>query len=46
VRIVKYKCDNFAIYAPDIDQFIATSYVDESAIGEEAEDFFDVDIGI
>ncbi len=46
VRIVKYKCDNFAIYAPDIDQFIEASYVDESAIGEEAEDFFDVDIGI
>ncbi len=46
VRLINYKCDNFAIYAPDIDQFIAESSVDESAIGEEAEDFFDVDIGI
>ncbi len=46
VRVVKYKCDNFAIYSPDIDKFIANSYVDESAVGEEVEDFFDVDIGI
>ena len=46
VRVIKYKCDNFAIYSPDLDNFIASSSIDESAIGEEAEDFFDVDIGI
>ena len=46
IRLINYKYDNFAIYAPDIDQFIAESSIDESAIGEEAEDFFDVDIGI
>lgn len=45
VRITRYKCKNFAISCPDISSFIAASQEDSTAIGEEAEDFFDIDIG-
>ncbi|MBN2768264.1 MAG: DUF898 domain-containing protein [Campylobacterales bacterium] len=45
VRIARYKCENFAISCPDISSFIATSQQESTAIGEEAGDFFDIDIG-
>ncbi len=41
VRTINYKCDNFAIYTPDMDKFVATSYRNE-----EVESFFNIDIGV
>ncbi len=45
VRVAKYKCDNFFISSDDLSQFIDENRKDESAIGEEVDDFFDMDIG-
>ena len=46
VRTLKYKCENF--YASIDDNFIAHTVQtsDQSAFGEEAEDFFDIDLGV
>ncbi len=46
IRVAKYKCENFAIAATDISSFIATQQENQSALGEETGDFFDIDIGI
>ncbi len=45
VRLVRYKCENFAICATDVSNFIAVKQKDQTALGEEAEEFFDIDIG-
>ncbi len=45
VRVTRYKCEHFAISAMDVSNFIATKQQNQSALGEEVEDFFDIDIG-
>ena len=46
VRVTKYKCENFAIASTNMSGFIATEQENQSAIGEESGDFFDIDIGV
>ncbi len=46
IRVTRYKCKNFAIASTDISNFIATNQEKQSSLGEEAGDFFDIDIGI
>ena len=46
VRVTRYKCENFAIAATNMSSFIATEQENQNALGEEAGDFFDIDIGI
>ncbi len=46
VRVTKYKCENFYIECPDESVFLADEVTDEEAFGDEAEDIFDIDIGI
>jgi uncharacterized membrane protein YjgN (DUF898 family) len=47
VRVTNYKCQNFAIDAQNMSSFVAAyEGDDQSAIGEESDDFFDMDIGI
>jgi uncharacterized membrane protein YjgN (DUF898 family) len=45
VRTVKYKCENFEIKSGDLSGFIQQKRENESALGEETDDFFDIDIG-
>ncbi len=45
VRLTRYRCKCFAICAADISGFIATEHSRQSALGEETEEFFDIDIG-
>ena len=46
IRTLKYKLEN--LYTTVDDEFIteAESAMDETSIGEEVDDFFDLDIGI
>jgi uncharacterized membrane protein YjgN (DUF898 family) len=46
VRAVRYKCENFLIASPNLDEFLASSSDDESALGDESGEFLDIDIGI
>lgn len=46
IRVTKYKCESFTVDAPDLDSFIADESFEHSALGEESEEFFDIDIGV
>ncbi|MEA2028757.1 MAG: DUF898 family protein, partial [Campylobacterota bacterium] len=46
VRTLRYKCENFYIDAQDVTKFSAAQSDDESALGEEGDDFLDIDIGV
>ncbi len=46
VRVTKYKCENFAISSTNMSSFIATNQEKQNSLGEEAGDFFDIDVGI
>lgn len=45
VRVTKYKTQNFEIKSDDLDNFVVTAQKEQSAVGEEFDDFFDIDIG-
>lgn len=46
IRLLKYKTSQFFVDTDELDSFIASESVEESAIGDASEDFFDFDIGI
>jgi len=46
IRLLKYKASQFFVDTNELDNFIASESVEESAIGDAGEDFFDFDIGI
>lgn len=46
IRLTRYRCAHFTIASYDIDNFIATRQKHQNSIGEEAGDFFDIDIGV
>jgi len=46
IRLLKYRTSQFFVETDELDNFIAGESVDESAIGDAGEDFFDFDIGV
>ena len=46
VRLLKYRTSRFFVDTNELDNFIAGESVDETAIGDAGEDFFDFDVGI
>ncbi len=46
IRVTNYKCENFAIASSNMSSFIATQQEKQNSLGEEAGDFFDIDVGI
>jgi len=46
IRLLRYKVENFMIDCPDLNNFIAGEIENLGALGEEGDEFLDIDIGI